>query len=423
MAAIGDQDTITQCFQHRLPNLENHVLVVHQKDRPFAVLDLVQFRSRTFFHGRLFRCGQVNVEGGALSFFSGDIDEATVVFDDAVDRCKTQPRAFSHVLCREKGDEDLLTGRGIHTHPGIGHRNLYVSSRCTRERSTVFCVESDVLGLDVEVPTVRHGLPGVHIEIEKCLPYLSLVTFHGPQVFMVLSVNSNLPLGAAKHSVLVFDEGVKVNGPDLVLAAARKPQQFPGQLHGILYVLFNAFQMLVVGMGRVLVHHHHGGSTLNPHQNIVEIVCNASGQCPDGFHLLGLDQFCLKILPLLLSLLSLGDVLHHRQRADNTAVVAPQRSVGPTADDGVAVFCGVLIYAVCRDVPFQQACPHVVNRRLDLPGNDHTVGMPSYRFLRGIAEYAFRGRVPIDNLEVTIPQDEANRHPFDLEAQPFFTLL
>ncbi len=117
-------------------------------------------------------------------------------------------------------------------------------------------VEGDVFGLDIEVTPVRHGLPGIHVEVEEHLPYPALVYFHCPQVLFILPVNPDLLFRASEHPVLMIDESIQVSGLDLVLASHCKPKEIPGQIGGTPDIFLDSFQVFIVGMGRALVHHH-----------------------------------------------------------------------------------------------------------------------------------------------------------------------
>ena len=104
----------------------------HQEDRPLSILNLMLFRFWAFFGDFLFRCWEVNVKGGAFTLFTVNINKASVVLDNTVDRGKTQSRAFHRLLGGKERFEYSLTGGSIHPNPSVLYGNLDVSPRCNR---------------------------------------------------------------------------------------------------------------------------------------------------------------------------------------------------------------------------------------------------------------------------------------------------
>ena len=103
------------------------------------------------------------------------------------------------------------------------------------------------------------------------------------------------------------------------------------------------------------------------------------------------------------------DIAHHREHADDPPVSVPKRGIGPFAQDPLPGLGQILVRAVGREIPCEEAVPDPINQWLDLSGYEEG-GMASHDFLCPIAEDPFRSRIPGPDPEVGVAQNMADRH-------------
>lgn len=131
-------------------HFDNGLLIIDQKNRFFPAQD---FSGQLFLFRNLhLGCGEINVEGAPKAHFAVDRDEPSMVLDDAVNRSQAQARSPAHLLGGKEGFEDSVRGLLVHPDPGIPDRYADVSSRLHGKGFYVVRPESDVLGLQIEVP-------------------------------------------------------------------------------------------------------------------------------------------------------------------------------------------------------------------------------------------------------------------------------
>ena len=92
-------------------------------------------------------------------------------------------------------------------------------------------------------------------------------------------------------------------------AALGEGEQLPGQTLGLLAGIVRGSQALTALVSQGLeCQHAQPDVAKNGGKDVVEVVGNATGQSPDGFHLLGLHQMGLQFGPLVFDPLALGDI-------------------------------------------------------------------------------------------------------------------
>ena len=114
-----------------------------------------------------------------------------------------------------------------------------------------------------------------------------------------------------------LDLGADIEDLRLQRLPAGERQQLSGQLGGALHRLGNRVDVAPAALFRQFAAAQEIGRGADDGQQIVEIVRDAAGQLPDGFHLLRLAQ-------RFLALAALGDVDGFRHRADDRAVLIAQ---------------------------------------------------------------------------------------------------
>jgi len=119
-----------------------------------------------------------------------------------------------------------------------------------------------------------------------------------PEVFFRGMVDGYFFSGSAEHFRAAGGEFAKVGRPDFVFAAPGEAQKLPGQIGAFLDIFFHVLEAFMEGVPLIDMHEHQGNISEDAHQQIVEIVGNAAGQCSDGLQLLRPQKLALHSLLL-----------------------------------------------------------------------------------------------------------------------------
>jgi len=157
----------------------------------------------------------------------------------------------------------------------------------------IFCGER-------EVTTARHSLTSVDKEIKKNLFRLDLIDIDSPERIIIILMNDDLLSCPAKGSRSSLDKSIHSGRLDLVLGAAGKPEELPGEFGSSLYRYFNAFQVFVIGMFWAGVYAYQGYPSLNAHEQVVKIMGDATGQGSNCFHLLRMAELSCEFFLLII---------------------------------------------------------------------------------------------------------------------------
>ena len=148
--------------------------------------------------------------------------------NDAINGRQPEARAFVGSLGREKWFKDAgLRGR-IHAATGVadGEDNM-LASMGILIKSGVFIVERDIGGLDGELPSHGHGVPGIDRQVHDHLFELPLVRLDAPQVGG--QVEQDVDIFAdepAEHGPRIDQKGVEIEDArlkNLLSAKRQKP--------------------------------------------------------------------------------------------------------------------------------------------------------------------------------------------------------
>ncbi len=98
------------------------------------------------------------------------MNEASVLFDDAVSGCQPHSRALPALLSGEERLEDALARFGVHARAGVGNRQDRIAARRNvRIEPAVRVVQLHHLRFDQQSSSVGHGIPGVQAQIHEHL--------------------------------------------------------------------------------------------------------------------------------------------------------------------------------------------------------------------------------------------------------------
>src|SRR5262249_25094501 len=121
---------------------------------------------------------KINFERRAPRGFAIDPDMSATLLYDAVDRRQSQPASLPHFLRRKEWFKDTGPRGFIHPHPVVADREHDVASGSHGVFAGKTFVEVNYSRVDNEFSATRHGIPGIHCEIEHNLIELTGVHLH-----------------------------------------------------------------------------------------------------------------------------------------------------------------------------------------------------------------------------------------------------
>ena len=261
-----------------------------------------------------------------------DIDRTAVAAHNPVHDGEAEAGALARVLRGEERVEDAAARGFVHPVAGVGDRDPHVAAAgwgADDERE----VGTDVDGFNADgerAAVEPHGVGGVGPEVEQYLVNLRGVAEDvravGCEVVFDRDVGGE---GRAQEAAGFLDDEADV---DRRVAAA-------GGLATEREDLFDQFagaQAGVAGLGqagarRMVFGHGIGGEfvvTDDAGEEVVEIVRDAAGECPEGLHLLGLKQLAFEFAASFVAFVAGGDVLN--RAVDRHGPVVPELDM---ADD------------------------------------------------------------------------------------------
>ena len=164
------QDPVADALQHPDGELANRFLVFDDENGLAAESSgWIRLSGRRIIR-RVCDSWKIQLEGGALARFAVHPDVAPALLDHAVDGRQAQTSAFPSLLGGEERLEDVPARFGVHAMAGVAHRDHHeLAGLHAGMSSGVGLIEADIGGLDGELAPGRHGVSGVHREIDHGL--------------------------------------------------------------------------------------------------------------------------------------------------------------------------------------------------------------------------------------------------------------
>ena len=225
-----------------------------------------------------------------------------MVFNDPICRGQPQTGSFADFFCCKKRLKDSFQCFFIHTDSAVGNRNFHISSPFDLIWLAIIIAEANPFCLNVEFTPIRHGMPGIQIKVNQNLFNLPLVHLHLPEIFLQSFVYGNFLSGAGKHAGTLFNHFIDACRSRRVFTLAGKSKELFGKVGCAHDVFFNSLDIFFIGAFSFRIQPHQGQISLNPHENVVKIMCDSPGQRADGLHLLGMDQLGFEVLLFFFSL-------------------------------------------------------------------------------------------------------------------------
>jgi hypothetical protein len=244
--------------------------------------------------GAVLHLGERDGEGAARARLAVDLDAASALTDDPVDR----RQAVARLLRREEGLEDPGPGVRVHPGPGVGHRHPHVGAGADLGMPIgVRPAGFDHGRLDGDPSPVGHRVAGVDHEVHDHLLDLA-------------AVHLDLAEAPARHHHqlhLLADQALQQfghAGDDLAEIQERRlehllpaeRQELPGQQRRPLRGLVDALDRAAM---RMVGRHGLEQQTAAPQddgQKVVEIVRDAARKPSDRLHLLELPELDLALV-------------------------------------------------------------------------------------------------------------------------------
>src|SRR5208337_865224 len=184
--------------------------------------------------------GEIDPEGAAFRRLTGNPDGAAQAVDNAVDCGQAQTGALTHRLGGEKGIENALQDRLIHTAAVVLHGEPKVRSGF--QLNPGFgrtALQAQRLQADLQNPAgVPHGFKGVAAEIHQDLADLYRIGQHqaAPRVQVLANLNSG-GQGGPQQLKRLLDNGQNLQRPGFPLVLAAEGEnlfdQVPGAVPGL----------------------------------------------------------------------------------------------------------------------------------------------------------------------------------------------
>ena len=146
---------------------------------------------------------------------------------------------------------------------------------------------------------LRHRVAGVHDQIEQHLLELRPVGVHVAGVSAQIGDHGDvLADQTPQHSRHLEDHGVQINGSALQDLLAAEGKQLPGQAARALGGVHDGLGLLAPNAVALGMKEEQLGAGKDHGQHVVEVMGDATGQQPDGLHLLGLQELLGTLLDL-----------------------------------------------------------------------------------------------------------------------------
>ena len=138
------------------------------------------------------------------------------MFDNPIDRGQAQARALAFLFGGVEGLKDMFLSLFIYPAARIANSNHYVRA-CLLFKSNTLLVEIVFVQIHVgclndELPSIRHGVPGIDDQVHEDLLDGPPIPAHGPQVVLQPRLDlDSLPDEAFEHFAEVFNGLVDVH--------------------------------------------------------------------------------------------------------------------------------------------------------------------------------------------------------------------
>src|SRR6266852_1981429 len=243
---------------------------------------------------------QINLKSCSAARMGLYPDETSALFHDAVHGRQAKPGSPAGFLGREEWLENARLGGRVHSVPRVADAYYHVRARLHRwARSRVFLVDNRVLRLDGQRAPYRHGVAGVHGQVQQHLLELSGIRFYAPervtQSKTKLNVFPNQPSQELAH---LSDQLIHVQNFGLEHLHPAESKHLAGQRSGPVGGFQNLLGVAVEKVpGSQAVEEQFTVPSYH-RQQVVKVVSHAACQSSQRLHLLRLAELAFELLAL-----------------------------------------------------------------------------------------------------------------------------
>ena len=224
---------------------------------------------------------------------------SVTLLDDAVNSRKSQAGAFPLFLGGKEGLKDAGLGFLVHAVAGIGDRDHGITSGLDETVFAEVRAHRNVGALHGKLAAFGHGIFGVDHQVHDDLLELAGVgagvSGVGGQAGNQLDVFAD---EGAQQALHVADDGVDVDHLEFEELLSAESQQLAGEGGGAVGGLLDRLDLLVHGAAFFQLLEQDLGVSVDHHQQIVEVVGDATGEAADGIHFLRLAQLLFELTPV-----------------------------------------------------------------------------------------------------------------------------
>jgi len=296
IAIAGFEDVIAAGLESFANELADGILVLDEEDGFGPAGGGEGKRSGAVGFRRAIDTGEINGEDGTAAELALDEDVTAALLDDAVNGGKAEASAFAFFFRGEEGLEDAGLGFAVHALAVVADGDHDVGAVFDESIfRAVGIVEGDAGGANADFPAVRHGVFGVDDEIHDDLFELSGIgagaADGGGETGGEFDIFADQ---RAQETFHVRDDSVDVDDLEFKMLFTAEGQELAGECGGAIGGLLNGFDLGMERVGRGELVEENLGVAADDHEQIVEVVSDASGQTANGFHFLRLTELIFK---------------------------------------------------------------------------------------------------------------------------------
>src|SRR5271166_4800554 len=290
--AVGGFENVVAAGLERLANKLANGLFVFNEENSFSSADGGERSGSGKSFGGLIDAREINGEDGAAAGLALNEDVAAALLDDAVDGGKSEAGTFAFFLGGEERLEDASLGFTVHALAGVTDGNHDVGAVLDESIfRTVGLVEGNAGGANADFTAVGHGVFGVDDEIHDDL--LELAGVGASATDGRSKIGGEFDIFAderAQQALHIGYDGVDVDDFEFEKLLAAEGEKLTGEGGGAIGGLLNGFGLGMQSIfGSELIEENFSVAA-DDHEQIVEVVSDASGETADGFHFLRLTE-------------------------------------------------------------------------------------------------------------------------------------
>lgn len=285
-AVAGSEDMEAMFSQDEIGKFAQDLFILGEENHSLLAADVVDRRVRGFamdwFNGR-----EENLEDGAFADFAEAIDLTAVLLDDGVYGGEAEAGIFAGLSGAEKGFEEVLLVFFGEAETGVGDRELDVFAWAEMDVIVKRLLELQQFRAEGQLAPVQHGIARMNGEIDDqsfqlaavCADVARKVRGGGDSFDGVAHEPAN-----QREDLLQDDVEVQRFRCSNIFTADSK--ELVGEADGAFGALNDLLDIFLQGMFAGETGTDQAAVAGNDGEEVVEVVCDATGEASDGFHFL-----------------------------------------------------------------------------------------------------------------------------------------